>query len=344
MRTIQLTDHYAIPVLINGGWQLSAGHASASPDGDDLNQTMFAMLRAGLNTFDCADIYTGVEEALGRFRKAWMQAGQPDGPLQIHTKFVPNMDDLAKLKHNDVARIVERSLKRLGVERLDLVQFHWWDYEVPGYVEAVQHLQRLQQEGKIRYIGLTNFDTPRMKEILEAGVPIVSHQVQYSLLDRRPQNGMAALCADNQAKLLCYGSLSGGFLTKKYLGLAEAPKPENRSLIKYALIIEEFGSWDAYQHLLKTLEKVAHRHDCSIANIASAWALRQEAVGAVIVGFRNDAHIHNNLQTAAISLTDEDLQEIGDVLERHAGPDGDTFSLEREPGGPHSVIMKTNLN
>jgi aryl-alcohol dehydrogenase-like predicted oxidoreductase len=136
---------------------------------------MRAFVQAGITTFDCADIYTGVEELIGEFLR---RHGGALPPVQVHTKYVPDLESLPNLTGRDVERSIDRSLRRLGVERLDLVQFHWWDYDVPGYVEAALQLARLQRAGKIRHIGLTNFDAMHLREILNAGVDVVSNQVQ----------------------------------------------------------------------------------------------------------------------------------------------------------------------
>ena len=123
-------------------------------------------------------------------------------------------------------RGVDRSLTRLQVERLDLVQLHWWDFDVPGYIEAAVWLDELRRAGKIRNVGLTNFDRLRLTEILAAGVPIATHQVQCSVLDRRPAGGMAALCAERGIRLLCYGAVAEGSSASATCG---GPSPRRRS-------------------------------------------------------------------------------------------------------------------
>src|SRR5688572_27451096 len=170
---------------------------------------------AGITTFDCADIYTGVEVLIGGWLKQRRQSGGA-AAVQVHTKYVPDLDRLPTHSRTDVVRGIDRSLARLGVDALDLVQLHWWDYDVPGYVEAALWLNELRTAGKICHVGLTNFDRPRLAEIAGAGVPVVSHQVQYSVLDRRPA-AMASDCASRGIGLLCYGSLAGGFLSERWL-------------------------------------------------------------------------------------------------------------------------------
>ena len=191
---------------------------------------------------------------------------------------MPDLDRLPSHSRADVVRGVDRSLTRLQVERIDLVQLHWWDFDVPGYVEAAAWLDELRRAGKIRNVGLTNFDRPRLTEILAAGVPIATHRVQYSVLDRRPA-AWPVLCAERGIHLLCYGAVAGGFLGERYLRRAEpAPPLENRSLVKYRLIVEEFGGWDRFQVLLAALEGVAVRHRAGIGAVAIRWVLDQPGV------------------------------------------------------------------
>src|SRR6185437_14258432 len=117
-------------------WQLAGGHAEIDPS--TAMAEMGDYVRAGITTFDCADIYTGVEQLIGDFRRATIAAGNAEllAPLRVHTKFVPDLDKLRTITKADAQAIIDRSLTRLGLERLDLVQFHWWDLTVPRHVEV----------------------------------------------------------------------------------------------------------------------------------------------------------------------------------------------------------------
>ncbi len=341
----ELAPGYSISRMVVGGWQLSAGHGRPLDRGvavDDL----LRLLDAGLTTFDCADIYTGVEELLGEMLRRVRDRGTPElAGVQIHTKCVPDLDDLPGLRRRDVEAIVDRSLSRLGVERLDLVQFHWWDYRVPGYLEAAGWLTDLRDRGKIRLLGATNFDVQRLEEFSAAGIEWASHQVQYSLLDRRPEHGMVSFCADHGASLLCYGTLTGGFLTGRYLDREESSEPlSNRSLVKYRLIIEEAGGWGSYQQLLGCLRRVAAKHGASVANVATRWVLDRPQVGAAVVGARGAEHLGDNLRAFDLRLDSEDRRQLLEALSRFKPLAGDTFSIERVVDGRHARIMKTGLN
>ena len=339
---VQLTEAYSISRLLKGGWQLAGGHGSVETAAalDDMDR----FVDAGLTTFDCADIYSGVEALIGN----WLRHRRPEGrdqPVQIHTKYVPDRDRLGSHSRADVVHGVERSLLRLGVECLDLVQLHWWDYDVPGYVEAAGWLDELCRAGKIRHVGLTNFDQRRVAEIIAAGTPVVSHQVQYSVLDRRPADAMAALCAQRGVGLLCYGALAGGFLSRRYLGSGAPTAPlENRSLVKYRLIIDEFGGWHRFQQMLAVLDAVATRHGVSIGAVAIRWVLDQPGVAGVIVGARHARHLGETIQACAFALDAEDRDEIARVQAASPGPAGEVYGLERVKDGAHAAIMRYTLN
>ena len=264
--------------------------------------------------------------------------------MQVHTKYVPDLDRLPTHSRADVVRGVDRSLARLGVERLDVVQLHWWDYDVRGYVDAAGWLDEQRRAGKIRHVGLTNFDRARLSEIAAAGIPVASHQVQYSVLDRRPAAAVAAHCAQQGIGLLCYGALAGGFLSERYLGHADPDTPlENRSLVKYRLIVDEFGGWDRLQQMLAALAPVAARHRTGIGAVAIRWVLDQPGVSGVIVGARHARHLNQARQACALTLDDDDRAAVARVQSASSGPAGDVYDLERVKGGPHASIMRYTL-
>ncbi|HEY6631051.1 MAG TPA: aldo/keto reductase [Rhizobiaceae bacterium] len=344
MQRIKLAPDYEISRVIRGGWQLAAGHGQLASD--DPVADMVAFADAGITTFDCADIYTGVEELIGRFRLHYRDLRGDDAlaRIKVHTKFVPDLDVLKRITKTHVEGVIDQSLRRLKLDRLDLVQFHWWDYEAPMWLETAGWLNELRLAGKIHKVSATNFDTDRMLHMVRSGVPLASMQVQYSLLDTRPAKRMAEAAAENGVALFCYGTVAGGFLGDRWLGAPEPQDFENRSLIKYKLIIDDIGGWDFFQALLRVLRAVADRHGVDIATIASAATLPRKAVAAVIVGARNRAHLDSNLAISDVSLTGQDLAEIDAVLAQAKELDGDVYTLERDRYGRHGQIMKYNLN
>ena len=339
----RLAEGHEISRIVKGGWQLSGDHGPV--DREAAIQAMGEFVDAGVTTFDCADIYTGAEEMIGAFL-----ARRRDGAVRVHTKFVPDLDRLRSMDKAYVERVIDRSLLRLGVARLDLVQFHWWDYAAPGYVETALWLRELRQAGKIKHLAVTNFDVPHLGEIVDAEIEVVALQTQYSLLDHRPADAMAELADRSGFHFICYGVLAGGFLTDAWLG---RPDPgfafENRSLVKYRLIIEEFGGWGLFQDLLAACRAIADRHApahpaVDISTVAIRHTLDQPRVAAAIVGARYAGRLGSTLAAFDINLDAEDRGRIDGVLSRARGPLGDCYALERDKGGRHGRIMKYNLN
>jgi aryl-alcohol dehydrogenase-like predicted oxidoreductase len=345
VETFELAPGYRLSRLIRGGWQLAGDHGPVERARAIADMARF--IERGVITFDCADIYTGVEEMIGAFRRSHLASHGADAlaRMKVHTKFVPDLAALATLDKAYVARVIDRSLMRLGLERLDLVQFHWWDYEVPGWEQAALWLQELADAGKIHLVGGTNFDTPHSAAMIEAGVKLASMQVQYSLLDPRPETALAGLCARTGLKLLCYGTIAGGFITERWLG---QPEPDdlsfNRSLVKYKLIIDDFGGWTLFQELLATLDRIARRHGATIMNVATRWVLDRPHVAGVIVGARYADHLDANLGVFKLKLDAADRAAIDGVLAKRQGPHGDTYTAERDRTGRHGRIMKYNLS
>lgn len=332
----ELAPGYSISRIVKGGWQLALGHGAA-PNEAQAHADMAAFVEAGTTTFDCADIYTGVEELIGSFTPP------PGREIQVHTKYVPDLASLATVDAAETRGIIDRSRQRLRRPALDLVQFHWWDYSVDRYVEVALNLDQLQRERAIRNIGVTNFDTVHLRALLDAGVKVVSHQLQYSLVDRRPAGLMTALCAERNIQFLCYGALLGGFLSERWRGRSEPVEPlENRSLTKYKLVIEDALGWDAFQDLLRTVEGIAGKHGVTIGAIGIAWVLAQPRVAAAIVGSRNASHLSQTRAALSVRLDDQDLAVLNAIS--GSGLSGDVYELERDRDGPHGRIMKYNLN
>ncbi len=345
MQFVELAPGYTISRVVKGGWQLAGGHGAV--DRESSVEDMVAFADAGIVTFDCADIYTGVEEMIGAFRAEYLRrrGAESLARIGVHTKFVPDLHDLATLTRADVKHAVDRSRRRLGVERLDLVQFHWWDHAVDRSTEVASWLAELRAEGAIAQVGGTNFDAGRLSAMVAAGVPLVSMQVQYSLIDDRPARGMAEAAQAAGVALLCYGTVAGGLITERWLGAPEPGAPyENRSLAKYKLIVDDWGGWALFQELLAVLDRVARRLGSDVASVASRLMLDRPGVAAVIVGARSREHLARNLAIPDLALTAADRAEVEAVLARATPVPGEVYGLERDREGRHGRIMRYGLN
>ncbi|MDA8747558.1 aldo/keto reductase [Litoreibacter sp.] len=345
VETIELRPGYEISRVIKGGWQLAGDHGYV--DRAQSVQDMEAFLDAGITTFDCADIYVGVEEMIGDFIGDVRKRRGPEiaNRARVHTKLVPDLGLLERAQPSDIEAIIDRSLRRLQIEHLHLVQYFWWDLALGDPMVGIETLMRCQEKGKIAHLGVTNWDVAETQPFVDAGCDLVSTQVQYSVLDRRPENGLTDWAAAHGMQLLCYGTLAGGFLTERWLG---QPDPgfafENRSLVKYRLIIDELGPWDTFQELLNLLQSIGNKHDVSLSSVATRWVLDRPQVGAAIVGARTARHLPMTLQVFDFALDAEDQLAIQTFLDRASGPEGRVFALERDRSGRHGQIMKYNLN
>ena len=311
----QFTADLSVCRILNGMWQVSGAHGAIDP-GRAVNE-MFAYHDAGFTTWDLADHYGPAEDFIGTFRRqfAARHGAERLKEIQAFTKWVPRPGRMTRRIVEDAIGV---SLSRMGVECLDLVQFHWWDYSDKSYLDALKHLGDLQREGKIRHLALTNFDTDRLGIIADQGLRIVSNQVQYSLIDRRPEIRVASFCREHGVTLLAYGALLGGLLSEKYLGRPEPRRPElnTASLQKYKNMIDAWGGWILFQELLAVLKEIADKHQVSISNVGVLYILDRPAVAGVIVGARLGVaqHLSDNARVFGFELDGGDVAVIEGVL------------------------------
>lgn len=311
----QLTEDLNICRILNGMWQVSGAHGRINPK--VAIESMFKYFDAGYTTWDLADHYGPAEDFIGEFRRQLIATRGQEAlsQLQAFTKWVPRPGKMTK---NIVEKNIDISRQRMGVDCLDLLQFHWWDYRDQNYLDALHYMAQLQTEGKIRHLALTNFDTEHLKIIVENGIKITSNQVQFSLVDRRPLVKMVEFCQTHDIKLLPYGVVCGGFLSEQYL---DQPEPNNFrletvSLKKYKNMIDAWGGWSLFQELLKTLKAIAQKHNVTIPNIAVRYILEQPTVAGAMVGTRLgiSQHIEENAQVFEFSLDAEDNQTLNSVF------------------------------
>lgn len=298
-------------------WQVAGGHGYI--DHEKAVEDMIKYHNSGFTTWDLADIYGPAEDLIGEFRRRLLKLrGKEElDRIQALTKWVPRP---GKITRSAVIENIQKSLNRMNVSSIDLLQFHWWDYNNPYYMDALKYLTDLRDNGIIKNIGLTNFDTERVQIMMDADLPIVSNQIQYSIIDRRPEVKMIPFCQKHDISLLAYGSLCGGLMSDRYL---EREKPsaaelDTLSLRKYYQMIEAWGGWNLFQELLSNLKAAAQKHKVSIANIATRYILDSPAVAGVIIGTRLGIvdHRASNEQVFNLKLDRSDLDAIDAVCKK----------------------------
>ncbi len=313
LETINLADDLQICRILNGMWQVSGTHGQI--DKPMAIKSMINYHNSGFTTWDLADIYGPAESFIGEFRRE-LNSDQIAN-TQALTKFVPNPGPMSK---SIVEYYIDQSLQKMNTDTLDLVQFHWWDYNNLSYMDAIEHLFSLKEKQKIKHVGLTNFDTERVKIMTEKGFTPITNQVQYSILDQRAEKLMIPFCLKHEIKILAYGTLLGGFFSEKYLKTDEPTRADldTASLQKYYNMIQEWGGWELFQELLDSLDTISKKHDCSIANVATKFILNRPAVAGVIIGARLgiSEHIEDNSKAFDVKLDSDDLSAISSVTSK----------------------------
>ncbi len=298
-------------------WQVAGGHGQINHD-LAISQ-MLEYNENEFNTWDMADIYGPAESFYGDFRNELEKKKGKDelNKIQGFTKFVPNPGSMTR---SIVENYIDQSMKKMNVDVIDVIQFHWWDYNDTRYIDALHQLTKLCDDGKISHLALTNFDTERMQIMNDNGIKLVSNQVQYSIIDQRPDVKMASFCKNHDMKLLAYGTLLGGLLTEKYLDVAEPTQADlyTFSLQKYMNMINAWGGWELFQELLIVLNEIAKKYNVEIANIATRFVLDKPTVAGTIIGSRLGLsdHITQNAKTFSLQLQNDDYERIKSVTSK----------------------------
>lgn len=322
----ELAPDFKISRVLTGLWQIADMEKNGDPLDPDATATAMApYVQAGLTTFDMADHYGSAEIIAGTFRNKHELGNK----AQLLTKWVPQPGKSSK---EETRAAVQRSLDRMQLAQLDMLQFHAWSYPDPVWLDQLFWLSELREEGLIRHLGVTNFDAAHLRVVCATGIPVISNQVCHSLIDRRAAGEMARVCREYGVKLLAFGTLAGGFLSDKWLGKPEPALNANLtwSQMKYKRFIDAAGGWDKFQNLLHAAKKVAERHGVSIANIATRYILEQDYVGGVIIGARlgRSAHVEETMRLFSFELSDADkqiIQEAQAMLDPIPGDCGDEY-------------------
>ncbi len=322
----RLSDNLEICRVLTGLWQV----ADIEKDGKVIDPEkganwLDAYASQGFDTFDMADHYGSAEIIAGRF----LERGRSPRPL-VFTKWCPTPGEMT---HEIVRAGVQERLDRLGVDQVDLLQFHWWSFQHPAWLDALHELNQIRDEGLIAEIGVTNFDAAHLQVALSDGIPLVTNQVSFSLVDRRAAGPLSNLCTSGTTKLLAYGTLCGGFLSDRWLHKPEPSDITDWSKMKYKRFIDAAGGWDAFQGILIAADEIAQKHGVSVSNVATRWVLDHPAVAGVIVGARLGERIHatDNLQLFGFSMDAEDHERLSEAFKGSIGIPGDCGDEYRQP-------------
>jgi aryl-alcohol dehydrogenase-like predicted oxidoreductase len=270
-------------------------------------------LDAGVNFFDTADIYSmGLSEeilgkALGTRRKNAIIA------TKVRGRMSPEPNDVRLSRHH-IIEGCDASLKRLGTDHIDLYQLHSFDPNTP-LEETLRALDDLVRRGKVRYIGVSNFTGWQLMKALAISEKygwekFVTLQAQYSLLSRDVEYDLVPLCLDQGLDILTWSPLSGGFLSGKYR--RGQPRPKGARLSDPNARFMGFDEEKGYD-IVEELDRIARKHNGTVAQAALNYLLRKPAVTSVIISARTPEQLEDNLKTTEWEMTLEEVTRLDEL-------------------------------
>ncbi len=310
-----------VSAVAMGCWQIAGDAVWGDQDRNTSISTVHAALDAGVNFFDTAEAYSDGESEV--------VLGQALADRRSEA-IVASKVGRNNLAGEYVRKACEASLQRLGMDYLDLYQIHWPNPKIP-LSDTMETLLKLKDEGKIRAIGVSNFGTRGLSELLE-GWGCETNQLPYNLIWRAIEYDIQPMCAENGIGILCYSPLAQGLLTGKFRTPEEVPEGRARSRhfsrtrpqvrhTEEGCEEETFTAIGKFVQICEEMGKPMHE-------VALAWLLHQPAVTAVLAGARSPEQIHKNIRGADLELSAEVLTELNDAtetLKQALGPNPDMW-------------------
>jgi len=310
-----------ISAIVMGCWAIGGGYTWGEQDESDSIDTIRAAIDAGINMFDTSEFYADgySEEVLGKGL-----SGQRDKVL-IASKVWPE-----NLTADKLVQACERSLKRMKTDYIDLYQIHWPNWEVP-LEETLGAMEKLKQDGKIRFVGVSNFGVRDLTEALGCA-EVVTDQLIYSLMFRAIEHEILAKCREAEVGVLAYSPLAQGLLTGKFKGPDEVDDERARvrlfSKNRPGTVHDGEGCEKEAFEALDKIHAICADIGEPMANVALAWVLQQPGVTAVLAGARRPDQIFDNVRAVDLELTDEVLNSLSDAtaeVKKKLGPNADPW-------------------
>ncbi len=301
-----------------GAWAIGGGNYEfgwGSQEDEESLATIQRALELGINWIDTAAVY-GLghsEEIVGRAIKEWTGSERP----YIFTKCGRVWNERGEISGNldvrSIRREAENSLRRLQVDVIDLYQMHWPDPE-SQIEEGWEEMARLKAEGKVRYIGVSNFNVRQMERVQRIA-PIDSLQPPYSIIRRDIEKDILPYCQEHDIAVIVYSPMESGLLTGKLTPERIASLPED-DWRKRAPDFQE-PRLSRNLELVRLLTDIGYPHNMPPGNVAIAWTLRQPAVTGAIVGARHPRQVDEIIEAAEFRLSESELAQIDKFLQEH---------------------------
>ena len=317
---------WMVSEIVLGTW-VTGGWAWGGADDAESGAAILKALERGINFIDTAPVYGfgKSEEVVGAALKEW---GKRD-EVFIATKCGLEWDEKQNIRRNSsperIRSEADASLKRLGVDTIDLMQIHWPDPATP-FEASVETLMRLVEEGKIRRFGLSNFNREELEACLAAG-PVASLQPPFNLFERGSEEELLPFCAANGIGTLVYGGLCRGLLTGKFTGDEKFPRGDlRRGDPKF-----KPDKFKQYVKAMNDIKKIADSYGKTPAQFALRWALAQPGVTTVIAGARKASQVEDNSGVSGWTIREEDFNRVDEILaKRIKTPVGPEFMAPRK--------------
>lgn len=296
---------------IGGPWQWGWG----PQDDDEAIAAILASLDAGINWIDTAAVY-GLGHSEELVGQALKQTGKkPIIATKCSLLWNEKKEKVSCLKAESIRQECHDSLKRLGIDTIDLYQIHWPEPE-EDIEQAWEEMAKLKKEGKIRYLGASNFSVEQLERVGKIH-PVASLQPPYSMLHRQVEDELLAYCADNDIGVVAYSPMQRGLLTGKFSPerLAGLPLDDHR---RRSPDFHE-PQFTATLKLVEQLRPIAERNSRTLAQLSISWVLRRPEVTSAIVGARRPEQILETAPASDWDLNEEDIERIEQLLaERQA--------------------------
>jgi len=288
-----------IPVIGFGGWPIGGGMGSVSED--TAMNTVREALDRGYTLIDTAQYYKSSEERIGKVIQEYDR-----DKLFITSKVSEDMSA------EGVRRAFENSLIKLKVDYLDLYQIHWRDKNVP-VEETLDAIEKFQSQGKIRYIGVSNFTVEQLEGAMNHA-PIVSNQINYNLFLRTPEERLFPFCKKHGIGLMVHSTLAKGLLTGKYTLNYRFDSEDERSRFDQY----QGETLNRYLAASNELKEFAAEKGWTLIQTAIAWVLRRDEVSTTLVGMKDPSEVEAPYSAADLRLNKEEIERIEDILKKHA--------------------------
>lgn len=301
-----------VSVIAMGTWAIGGpwAHGWGKVDDAESIRSIQKAIDSGINFIDTANVY-----GLGHSEEVIAQAikGRRD-EVVIATKVGATLDASGDVMWNStpkhIFQEVEGSLKRLNTDTIDLYQIHWPDSSTP-LAETMGAFNKLVEQGKIRYIGVSNFTKAQLEEGIKYA-PIVSHQIRYNMLERDAEADILPFCIEHGIGTMVYGPLGHGLLAGEFKRGDKLTDDDWRS--RYTLF--EPDIYEKVMGIVDGLRPIAQRYQRSLANLTINWTLGRPGITTTLVGMRKSRHVEDNLKAVDFILSGSDITDIDKIIEQ----------------------------